>query len=424
MEGFTVLNSVVEGAALALQPSLRPWEYSAALGMQRGERGFLAAEGTIAQVCYDNKALYLAFLCTDSKIVGAVQQPDGPVWMDDCVEVFIDPHAVGTQVFHIAITSRGTKFDEKFQEEVKLSHRTGLVRPTGRKWDCRMSFITGRSKDGWWVEMAIPFDSLDVKPPEPGAMWSWNLARWNCPPLSHGGIEFQEISTWSPAESSPGAPHSFGRLYFGQRPAAVVERLLPGISGEGINTAEVFLRELSGKGTRGRLILSTQTESGDLIETTSQLVALRPGGLEKFGLTYKIPPNLPRCYLAATLVSEGRERFIDSLDMPLLLQGQEVVLDVGYDSFIGGQRPIRALVRVNVGEVSVGAYGLRVELARKGKPSFSCAIERLESQRVEALIMNRDLEPGSYTLTVRLTKEGKVVAEAAKDIEILKSPFE
>jgi hypothetical protein len=237
-------------------------------------------------------------------------------------------------------------------------------------------------------------------------------------------MEFNEISAWSPAGASPGESASFGRLYFGKAPAAVVERLLPGRCAEGVNTAEVALRDLSGKGTRARVVLSTQTESGDLIETTSQDVALEPGGAQTIQLNYKIPPAVRKCYLAATLLSQPRARVIDGLEMALEAPEKEVALEMVQSDFIRGWGPIRAVVDINKGSVSVGAYGLKVEVLREKNVLADCVIERLDSQRVEVVIQDPSLTPGSYMLRARLLEDKKVAAEATKDMEILKGPFD
>ena len=423
LQGFTVLNKVVERGALALQPALRPWEFGPALVMRTDEQGrAFPAEGTTALFCHDKTALYVAFKCTDSQVVATVQQPDGPVWMDDCVEFFLDPHASGASVYHIAVTARGTKFDERFQQEAPPSSRGAA--PTGRRWDCKMTFITGRSKDGWWAQMAIPFESLGEKWPDAGSLWMMNLARWNSPPILHGVIEFNEISAWAPAEISPSESAAFGRLYFLRGPAAVVERLMPGQPGEGVNTAQVSLRDLSGKGQRAELILSTQTEDGDLIETTSQKVSLDPGGAQTVGLAYKIPPDVRKCYLAATLMSENGQNVLDSMDMALDLPEKEMALDLGQSDFVRGGRPIRALVSINKGDVSVGLYGLRLQVVHENNVVAGRVIERLESQRVEAVIQDPTLAPGSYMLRAQLLQDKKVVAETAADMEIHKGPLE
>ncbi len=422
LEDFVLLNRIVERAALALRPGLRPWEYAAALMREADDRGNIpAAQKTSARLCYDRNALHVFFRCADTNVVGQVQQSDGPVWMDDCVEMFIDPQSQGAQIFHIVVNARGTKFDEKFHRDVVEPPKTGP--PVGRRWDCKMSFITGRTPEGWWAQMAIPFESLGVKRPESGAMWSVNLARWNNPASLHGGVEFNEITTWAPADVSAAESESFGRIYFDRGPPAVVQRLSAGLPGEGVNTACVTLRELSGKGTRARLIVSTQTEAGDLVETASRNVNLDPEARMNVNLAYKVPPDLRRCFLAATLIAESGEHVLDSAEMPLHIEAEPLAIQADQRRFFANAPPIRFMVNVNKGEVSAGLYGLRVAILQEEKELASRRVERLESQRVEAVIDTRDIPAGSYLLQAQLLQQGKPVAEANADIEILHSPF-
>ena len=60
-----------------------------------GER---PAQATVARICHDAWSLFVAFECHESnmaKFAKGTAKRDGPHWMSDCVELFLDPAGDG-----------------------------------------------------------------------------------------------------------------------------------------------------------------------------------------------------------------------------------------------------------------------------------------------------------------------------------------
>jgi len=108
---------------------------------------------TTVRVLFSPSHLYVAFECQEPDTAGLrsrVTQRDGPVWQDDCVEVFVsgDPR-VG--FFHFAVNPRGTLLD---------AHRP----PGGREdtsWNSSAVVKTSIERGKRWVvTLAVPLKEL------------------------------------------------------------------------------------------------------------------------------------------------------------------------------------------------------------------------------------------------------------------------
>ena len=112
---------------------------------------------TFVRGVYDQQKLYLSFRCpqADTKVLSKHPR-DGAFWFDDCIELFISPHitstmmqtqAPGDQHFHLIVNSAGDQFDE-----------LGSAGPAS--WNGEWQSSASVTKDGWQIEIAIPFASL------------------------------------------------------------------------------------------------------------------------------------------------------------------------------------------------------------------------------------------------------------------------
>jgi len=160
------------------------------LGTGRG----LARCRTTARICCDAGNVYIAFECVEpeiEKLTANIALDDEPVWRDDCVEVFIAPHAVATgeNFHHFVVNPLGSKAYLIAESP----------QPKKDKWRAAAS----KSGDRWFAEMAIP---LKVLTPaglnEP--YWRINFCRVD---LVHA-----EESSWSEVPNLFKSFWRFGRL--------------------------------------------------------------------------------------------------------------------------------------------------------------------------------------------------------------------
>lgn len=179
-----------------------------------------AQEQTVAKLLYDDRNLYVAFLCQDAHIWADHTERDSAVCLDDCVEVFVAPNPQTPDAyFNIEINAIGIFLDQ--------FHPDGPQTPVTEEWNgvgIRIStFLAGTLNDDsdtdshWIVEASIPLENFAAvaphTPPRPGDVWRIALNR--C-----GGKTNPQYSQWSSSATehpSFHVPSRFGRMTFSDR---------------------------------------------------------------------------------------------------------------------------------------------------------------------------------------------------------------
>jgi hypothetical protein len=165
---------------------------------------------TTVWVTYDRACLYAALRCEEPEIetlrAQAVPERDGPLWNDDCVEVFLLPPGSEAR-FHIIVNSKGWVYDARNTDEKKRGSDWNL---DGLKV---AAAVSPPGKEACWsVEMAIPFAGLGVAAPKSGDVWGANFGRERWAALYRSITEF---STWSGVVGGFEDPATWGEIRFG-----------------------------------------------------------------------------------------------------------------------------------------------------------------------------------------------------------------
>ncbi len=146
---------------------------------------------TECYLMYDSNNLYIGFKCYDSqmnKVKGNILKRDGFVWLDDSVELFINPSA-RENYYHLGVSVSGAQYD-------------GLK--NNPAWNGDWQAKTKKFKDRWECEIRIPFEIMGLSAFDSGD-WRINLCREN--------KKAQEFSAWSPTyESGFHSKEHFGIL--------------------------------------------------------------------------------------------------------------------------------------------------------------------------------------------------------------------
>lgn len=143
--------------------------------------GEKASQQTFVSISWNRKNLYLAYKCTDSKIIGAPQTRDSQIFnTDDLAEIFLDPDGDGQNYIEIGVNAFSTNYDLVLK----------CISPECGGWNTSMDFdIKGMesmskiNSDGYTVEIKIPFSSLKkienggFKKPKIGTKWRGNAFR-------------------------------------------------------------------------------------------------------------------------------------------------------------------------------------------------------------------------------------------------------
>jgi len=184
-----------------------------------GTGGEIAGIQTKGQLTYDHDNLYIAFLCHEPKpkALRARCQTDGfiGIFQDDIVEVFLAKSGAHKGYYHLAVNSSGAGYGMYFPEETEkwnycwfdYPNKTRANKSLNLKWEKKTSLC----KEGWIVEIKIPFADLGGRP-EDGEVWRLNLCRER-----KVGKNNKNYSWASLSGKTFHAPAEFGYLLFGKR---------------------------------------------------------------------------------------------------------------------------------------------------------------------------------------------------------------
>ncbi len=172
------------------------------LGSGGTERAF---RQTTVRAAWDDEALYLHAILLEpdpNSITAKVAERDGQTWMEDALEVFLQPDLTRSDYLHFIVNARGVVYDERSEDP---------------GYDAQARVQAEIGQQAWQVEMAIPWADLSGVPPRPGDEWGFNIGR------EHRPVEPSEWSTWAPLKPKDkkfAHPDLFGRLKFAEQPAS------------------------------------------------------------------------------------------------------------------------------------------------------------------------------------------------------------
>lgn len=174
-----------------------------------------AKQKTTARLLWDDNNLYVSYECEDADIVATRTEHDDPTYLDDAVEIFINPLPSQTSIYYgLEMNVRAVLYDYVMYQPgghlFKQFDLRGVQLETAIEGTLNMR---GDKDKGWSLEVAIPwanFEGLSQRPKE-GTVWTANLNRWD-------GVEpNRRMSNWSdPLQPSPNphVPARFGQLIF------------------------------------------------------------------------------------------------------------------------------------------------------------------------------------------------------------------
>jgi hypothetical protein len=177
-----------------------------ATGFSKLGASYTAAKQTFVQACWDAEALYVGIVCEepDIALIKPTVRDGGDTWLDDGVEVFLQP-APDATVVQFVVTAAGAKGGYEGA-------------PDFLKYEA----AAHHGPDFYSLELRLPFDLIG---PAPGVGDSWrgNFCR-NTFATRSGGDKF---TCWAPLESRFLEPGNFATLGFlgpAPTPAQVAEQ--------------------------------------------------------------------------------------------------------------------------------------------------------------------------------------------------------
>jgi len=176
-----------------------------------------AKQKTVARLLWDDDNLYVSYDCEDADVTAQFTQRDDPTYRDDAVEIFINPRPAQQTTAYIGLemNARSVLYDYL---RVTVSPGSGLFFKRFNLDGLKVAAVVNGtlndrsdSDKGWSLEVSIPwvnFEELSRRP-SPGAVWSFNLNRWD-------GVEpNRRMSIWSDSlleRPGPHAPERFGEM--------------------------------------------------------------------------------------------------------------------------------------------------------------------------------------------------------------------
>ena len=178
---------------------------------------------TKAQVCYDDNALYVAFLCRDANSFNlisdlSVLEQNAHVPRDDSVAIFLDIGGIDTGSYAIHINATNRSYSQWVPPPFLLDKiRNGAIPeallPIALGYSARADWnpkglqtATQIKKDIWIAEIKIPFEDLLISK-SPTKTWKVNFVR-HIP-------GWENIwAMWTNGGESFHQPQSFGNMNF------------------------------------------------------------------------------------------------------------------------------------------------------------------------------------------------------------------
>jgi hypothetical protein len=145
----------------------------------------LVLNPTRAKMVWDDRNLYVGFVCLDPDAWAISTNEDDPLWEEEVVEVFIDPDGDGENYLELEVNPLNVVVDLKIHQlhpewkasiEWDIAGLQNAVRVQGTVND-------SLSRDlGWTAEIAIPWTAMagqigGADRPKPGDTWRLNLYR-------------------------------------------------------------------------------------------------------------------------------------------------------------------------------------------------------------------------------------------------------
>ncbi len=172
-----------------------------------------AKQKTNVRLLWDDKYLYALYECEDADIVAFHTEHDDPTYLDDAVELFLNPKPSQTGIYYgLEMNARGVLYDYVMYQSGTLFKQFDLRGVKLATFIDGTMNMRGDKDKGWSLELAIPWENFDAFPkPVVGSVWSANMNRWD-------GVEpNRRMSNWSnPMKPTPNphAPERFGKLVF------------------------------------------------------------------------------------------------------------------------------------------------------------------------------------------------------------------
>jgi hypothetical protein len=140
------------------------WQDAAVTEQFAEGTGFSASRGHRLRLIYTDEALYLGarFDKAPGDVLRAdhTERDDGYLWMDEGIEVFLDPNLDRANYFQFISNLNGVQSGYQYNDVHRKKREYGKA----REWNGVWSVATEEADDHWIAEIRIPWSTVDVLP--------------------------------------------------------------------------------------------------------------------------------------------------------------------------------------------------------------------------------------------------------------------
>jgi hypothetical protein len=344
-------------------------------------------------------ALCVAVECEElftDMMTASIGEDGGPVWKDDCVELFFDTNLDRTTFRQIAVNSLGKVF---------------ATDSTGATWTPKVQAAAKVLAGTWRVELVLPLDDLQAT----STSFGFNLCRERRP------TEVFELSCWSPTGGGFGEPGRFGMASFG---ASYVRSVGLGKGVVGPNQLAATVTNPTGKDLRARLVVLCGAANAPPVRTVSEAFTVSPGKTSEVLVPYILTSDMGDATIEARLEDTTSGAFLD---------GQRLSQKVA--------APLALRLSPSLSFTSRGTLGCTVEVAVAKALRPDLKVQVLLRRDADDAVVSRTeiagilgsevsgllhpgLAPGTYRLCGRLVgPDGEAIAEVETPLSRVRGPF-
>ncbi len=356
---------------------------------------------TVARLMHDNQNLYAFVHCREVNLVEARDQEkfnrhDAPVWGNGCVEFFFDVRNDGRAYYQFVVDIHGSAAD--------LLHHDPDGPQAAIDWDGVWHHAIGTDADGWTVEVAIPWRTLNVTPGD--RRLGLNISRVRrISPFERGTLAAGTSSISDLARFPVFAPLRI-------EASDVTAEIQPGAVFLGKNRMRLRVRNHAETPISGRLEL-VGTAAADASEIMRQAVPLELQAGETRDMTIEYRVDTPgRVQMAARLVRDPSALLLDLADyvfrQPVELNERHPLV------FAGEDHPVFVRIFTDEPEWSVDA----TVIDRRGNAA-AARQDAMQTPNAFLLLPTARLAPGEYTVKIALRHDG-VVSETEAPLTVIR----
>lgn len=189
------------------RPEPMTWEGIPALNIEYEYRHTEHSVKAWAQLCYDDKALYVRLQTVEPEIRAELHGPLGEICEDSCLEFFLCPMAGDDRYFNLEVNPNGAMY-KGFGTSV---HTLQRLIPENAYIVPGVQF----TEDGWSAEYAVPYEFIRLFFPgfSPAPGYAFRANCYKCGNLT----AHPHWLTWAPVSETVGTFHCppyFGTMRF------------------------------------------------------------------------------------------------------------------------------------------------------------------------------------------------------------------